>query len=160
VSARRAQWLGGYRQIRGGNSLLQRVAVNVVLQPDTHLDTQRSQKVFHLWVGNVIASPPIWTPGRGTGSRRLRSTTAAADFVVQAEYEQPGQEEEDPSLARASERLIRTIKDIGIRELVRFGLARRIRCGRRILEKICRRELIECSKLREYERRVREYKAM
>jgi hypothetical protein len=81
-------------------------------------------------------------------------------MYVPVEYEQPGEQAEGQSLARASERLIRTIKDIGIRELVRFGLARRIRCGRRILEKICRRELIKCSTLREYERRVREYKAM
>jgi hypothetical protein len=74
------------------------------------------------------------------------------------EYEQPGQEAEDASFTRARERLIRTIKDIGIRELVRFGWAHRIRCGRRILEKICRRELVDRSVLRECERMVREYK--
>jgi hypothetical protein len=52
----------------------------------------------------------------------------------------------------ASERVIRLIKDIGSRKLIRFGL------GRRILEKICRRELLDRSVLREYERMVREYK--
>jgi hypothetical protein len=79
-------------------------------------------------------------------------------MYVPMEYVQPGEQAEDPSLARASERLIRTIKDIGIRELVRFGLARRIRGGRRILEKICRRELLDRSTLREYDRMVRAYK--
>jgi hypothetical protein len=81
-------------------------------------------------------------------------------MYVPREYEQPGEESEDQSLMRASERLIRKIKDIGIRELVRFGLARRIRCGRRILEKICRRQLLDHSTLRDYDRMVREYKAM
>jgi hypothetical protein len=79
-------------------------------------------------------------------------------MYVPMEYVQPGEQAEDPSLARASERLIRTIKDIGIRELVRFGLARRIRGGRRILEKICRRELLDRSTLCEYDRMVRAYK--
>ena len=78
-------------------------------------------------------------------------------MYLPVEYEEPGQEATDPRL-RASERLIRKIKKIGIRKLVRFGLARRIRCGRRILEKICRRELVDRSVLRECERMVREYK--
>lgn len=73
-------------------------------------------------------------------------------LFVPTEYAQPGQEAEDPSLARASERLIRTIRNIGVRELVRFGL------GRRILEKICRRELANADTLREYEEKIREYK--
>jgi hypothetical protein len=81
-------------------------------------------------------------------------------MYVPVEYEQPGEQAEDASLTRASERLIRLVKRIGIRKLVRFGLARRIRCGRRILEKICRRELLDRSTLREYERVAREYKAM
>jgi hypothetical protein len=81
-------------------------------------------------------------------------------MYVPVEYEQPGERSEDPRLARASESLIRKIKNIGIRELVRFGLARRIRCGRRILEKICRRELVDRSVLHECERMVREYVAM
>jgi len=54
-------------------------------------------------------------------------------LFMPVEYEQPGSEIQNQSLARASERLIRIIKKIGIRKLVRFGL------GRRILEKICRR---------------------
>jgi hypothetical protein len=73
-------------------------------------------------------------------------------MYVPMEYEQPGEQAEDPSLTRASERLIRLIKGIGIRELVRFGL------GRRILEKLCRRQPLDRSVLREYERLVREYK--
>jgi hypothetical protein len=71
-------------------------------------------------------------------------------LFVPVEYEEPGLEAEDASLARASERLIRMIKKIGIRKLVRFGL------GRRILEKICRRELVNADTLREYEQRIRE----
>jgi hypothetical protein len=75
-------------------------------------------------------------------------------IYVPVEYKKPGQESEDESLARASERLIRVIKEIGIRKLVRFGL------GRRILEKICRRERLDSSTLCEYDRKVRAYNAM
>ena len=53
---------------------------------------------------------------------------------------------------RASERLIRKIKKIGLRKLVRFG------CRRRILEKICRRELVGFSSLHECKRKVQAYK--
>jgi hypothetical protein len=74
-------------------------------------------------------------------------------MYVPMEYEQPGEQGEDPNLTRASESLIRKIKNIGIRELVRFGLARRI------LERICRRELLDRSMLREYDQKVREYRA-
>lgn len=72
-------------------------------------------------------------------------------LFVPVEYEQPGEQAEAPTLARASERLIRLIKTIGIRKLVRFGL------GRRILENICRRELLKASTLGEYKRRIQEY---
>jgi hypothetical protein len=74
-------------------------------------------------------------------------------MYVPVEYEQPGEQAEDQSLTRASERSIRLIKTIGIRKLVRFGL------GRRILEKICRRERLDSSTLREYDRKVGEYRA-
>jgi hypothetical protein len=47
--------------------------------------------------------------------------------------------------AQASARLIRKIKKVGIRKLVRLGF------GRRILERICRRQPVRCSTLREYE---------
>jgi hypothetical protein len=53
---------------------------------------------------------------------------------VPIEFEPPGSEQKRNELARASENLIRKIKKIGIRELMRSGL------GRRILEKICRRQ--------------------
>jgi hypothetical protein len=69
---------------------------------------------------------------------------------VPIEFEPPGSKCEQNQLARASERLIRKIRKIGIRKLVRFGL------GRRILEKICRRELVNADTLREYEQRIRE----
>ena len=43
-------------------------------------------------------------------------------------------------------------RKIGIRKLVGFG------CGRRMLDKICRRKLLDRSTLREYDRTIREYK--
>ena len=73
-------------------------------------------------------------------------------LFVPLEYEEPGQEAEGTNLVRASERLIRTIRDIGIRELVRFGL------GRRILDKICRRELVSPRIQSEYMQLIRKYK--
>ena len=75
-------------------------------------------------------------------------------MYVPVEYEQPGEQTKNNDLVRASERLIRLIKEIGIRELIRFG------CGRRMLEKICRRELLDRLTLREYDRMVRDYRAM
>ena len=71
-------------------------------------------------------------------------------LFVPVEYEEPGQDTEDASLVHASERLIRLIKKIGILRLVRFGL------GRRILERICRRELVNAGTPREYKQRVQE----
>ena len=71
---------------------------------------------------------------------------------VPVEYEMPGTKRKDMQLSPASERLIRMTKRIGIRRLVGFGL------GRRILEKICRRELLKSATLREYEQKVHEYK--
>ncbi len=68
------------------------------------------------------------------------------------EYQQPGEEEENANLVLPSERLIRRIKKIGIRRLVRFG------CGRRILDRICGRDRISISRLREYERMVEAYR--
>jgi len=64
------------------------------------------------------------------------------------EFEPPGSEQKTNELAQASDRLIRRIKKIGIRALVKGGL------GRRILEKICRRELVPVVTLRGYERRI------
>ena len=51
-----------------------------------------------------------------------------------------------PSLA-----LSQMVRKIGIRKLIRQGF------GRRILEKISRRELVKASTYREYERRIEEY---
>jgi hypothetical protein len=73
-------------------------------------------------------------------------------LFVLVEYAEPGQKAEDASLVRASERLIRMIKKIRIRRLVKVGL------GRRILEKICRRELVNADTLHEYEQKIRKYK--
>jgi hypothetical protein len=72
-------------------------------------------------------------------------------IYIPVEYEQPGQEEGDPSLTRASERLIRKIKEIGIRKLVRSGL------GLRILQKICRRTLLKSETLLHYRQRIDQY---
>jgi hypothetical protein len=74
-------------------------------------------------------------------------------LFVPVEYEQPGEQEKNTNLALPSERLIRKIKKIGIRRLVSFGL------GRRVLERICRRELVNVAALREYEQLIRKHKA-
>lgn len=68
------------------------------------------------------------------------------------EFELPGTKPTREELVRASESLIRKVRKIGIRELVRFGYSRRA------LDKICRREFVKESTLREYERAVQEYK--
>jgi hypothetical protein len=71
---------------------------------------------------------------------------------VPFEYEQPGEEAEDHTLTRASEGLIRVIKKIGIRKLVRIGF------GRRMLEKICRRQPVSIFTLHEYKTMIRKYR--
>jgi hypothetical protein len=47
--------------------------------------------------------------------------------------------------------LSQSVKKVGIRKLIRQGF------GRRIIEKISRRELVKASTYREYERRIEEY---
>jgi hypothetical protein len=53
----------------------------------------------------------------------------------------------------ASKTLARQVKEIGIRKLARF-----IGCGRRILRKICRRQLIRASTLAEYEKKIQQHR--
>ena len=71
---------------------------------------------------------------------------------IPMEFKPPGSEHNANELVRASEGLIRRITEIGIRELVRSGF------GRRILEKICRRELVNAETLREYDQKIHEYR--
>jgi hypothetical protein len=71
---------------------------------------------------------------------------------IPMEFKPPGSEHNANELVRASEGLIRRIREIGIRELVRSGF------GRRILEKICRRELVNAETLREYDQKIHEYR--
>jgi hypothetical protein len=54
-------------------------------------------------------------------------------------------------LIQSSPSLGRTIRKLGIRKLIRQGF------GRRIIEKISRRELVKASTYRDYERRIEEY---
>ena len=54
-------------------------------------------------------------------------------------------------LIQPSLSLSRSVRKIGIRKLIRQGF------GRRIIEKISRRELVKPSTYREYERRIEEY---
>lgn len=54
-------------------------------------------------------------------------------------------------LIQPSLSLSRTIKKLGIRRLIRQGF------GRRIIEKISRREMVKTSTYRDYERRIEEY---
>jgi len=61
---------------------------------------------------------------------------------VPLEYEQPGEEAGDTRLVLPSAQLIRKIKKLGIRQLVRSGLSRRM------LDKICTRTPVEFAVLR------------
>jgi len=70
---------------------------------------------------------------------------------VPIEFEPPGSEPKQDDLARASQSLIRKVKKIGIRGLMRLGL------GRRVLEKICRRQPVNAETLHECEGRIRTY---
>jgi hypothetical protein len=54
-------------------------------------------------------------------------------------------------LIQPSLSLSRLVRNIGIRKLIRQGF------GRRIIEKISRRELVKASTYRDYERRIEEY---
>jgi hypothetical protein len=54
-------------------------------------------------------------------------------------------------LLQPSLSLSQLVKKIGIRKLIRQGF------GRRIIDKISRRELVKASTYREYERRIEEY---
>jgi hypothetical protein len=54
-------------------------------------------------------------------------------------------------LIQPSLSLSRSVKKIGIRKLIRQGF------GRRIIEKIRRRELVNASTYREYEQRIEDY---
>ncbi len=67
------------------------------------------------------------------------------------EYESPDSPRVLADHALASEKLIRKIKKVGIRQLVRLGF------GRRILEKTCRGEPVRSSTLREYEEFILEF---
>src|SRR5262249_43438236 len=80
--------------------------------------------------------------GKETNSRWEGGDDLGSLFSVPLEYEKPGQQTENTNLMLANEGLIRTIKKIGIRKLLRSGL------GRRILEKICRRQPINTNTLR------------
>ena len=66
------------------------------------------------------------------------------------EYTRKASRAREP-LIQPSLSLGRTIKKLGIRRLIRQGF------GRRIIEKISRRELVKASTYREYERRIEEY---
>jgi len=90
--------------------------------------------------------------GKETDRRWEEGDDLESLIYAPVEYEQPGQQSQDQSLTRASERLIRLIKTIGKRELVRFG------CGRRILDMICRRELVSSRIQAEYMHLIRQYK--
>ena len=68
------------------------------------------------------------------------------------EFEPPNYDRNEERDSRgyriASEKFIRRIKKIGIRKLVKLG------CSRKILQTICRKELVRNSTLSEYERRI------
>jgi hypothetical protein len=64
------------------------------------------------------------------------------------EYTLTGMNDETMGQSQPNETLVRKIRNIGIRELMRAGLSRRI------LQKFCRREFISDSNLQEYEARI------
>jgi hypothetical protein len=105
-------------------------------------------------IGLLGRSHVIAGKHRRIGKESIRSWEEGDDLesllFVPVEYEQPGEKQMPAHFARASERFIRKIKRIGIRELVRCG------CSRRILGKICRREEVSMSALNECVGRVRE----
>jgi hypothetical protein len=67
------------------------------------------------------------------------------------EYTRKASRAPHESLVQPSLSLSRSVKKIGIRKLIRQQF------GRRIIEKISRRELVKASTYREYERRIEEY---
>lgn len=89
--------------------------------------------------------------GKETDRRWEEGDDLESLMYVSVEYEHPAEQQETAHLGRARERLIRKIKRIRIRKLIRYG------CSRRILERICRRELLPAAILKEYELRVGEY---
>ncbi len=66
------------------------------------------------------------------------------------EYMRPGRRAPEPTV-RPSLHLSKLVKEIGIRKLMRQGF------GRRIVQKILRREPVKASTYRDYERRIEEY---
>lgn len=66
------------------------------------------------------------------------------------EYTRKASRAREP-LIQPSLSLGRMIRKLGIRTLIRQGF------GRRIIEKISRRELVKASTYRDYERRIEEY---
>jgi hypothetical protein len=89
--------------------------------------------------------------GKESDRRWEESDDLESLLFVPVEYAEPGEQVEGPNLTRASQMLIRQVRKIGVRELMRAG------CGRRILDKICRRGLVDVATLRECERRIGEY---
>jgi hypothetical protein len=89
--------------------------------------------------------------GKETDRRWEEGDDLESLMYVPVEYEHPAEQQEPAHLVRARERLIMKIKRIGKRKLVRYG------CSRRVLERICRRELLPTAILKQYELRVEEY---
>ena len=67
------------------------------------------------------------------------------------EYTRKASRAAPEQLVHPSLSLSEVVRKIGIRKLIRQGF------GRRIIEKISRRELVKASTYREYERRIEEY---
>jgi hypothetical protein len=74
---------------------------------------------------------------------------SCVDLIVG--YTRKASREPREALMQPSLPLSQLVKKIGIRKLIRQGF------GRRIVEKISRRELVKASTNREYERRIEEY---
>lgn len=83
----------------------------------------------------------LWEEGDDLESMRREPT----------DYDREKRDVSSEGTAKPKASLIRKIKKIGVRELVRLG------CAERILESICRRELVRTDTLNEYGRKVQKY---
>src|SRR2546427_6225811 len=102
------------------------------------------------WSSDVCSSDLVIAgKHRRIGKESDRKWEEGDDFESTLEFETieytPNGEKVVPnSMTKADERLIRQIKEAGIRKLIRFG------CGEKILAKICKREPVHFETLHSY----------
>ncbi|MGI9101076.1 MAG: hypothetical protein ACR2IF_01410 [Terriglobales bacterium] len=100
----------------------------------------------HIVVGNVHRI------GKDTDRRWEEGDDLESQRFHPIEYERELPKRTRYATAIASKAFARSVREIGIRKLMRFG------CGRRTLQRISRRQLIRASTLAEYESRIQLYR--